>query len=253
MKYRFLAIIALGQLIASLLANAELVQSSTSVNLTFRHCIAGETVCDSIGATQAGSYGGLPGDLAAQASQDEPAFGASRGSAELTEAPGAAELSASATSVPATRNGANSVMLQRYTNTGATAEMLTFGANLTYDQTVPAENASFPRGGPASSGTFAELGIFTMRGDYFEVGTTAEENFSALLSDPDPGIEFADLGFDSAGPASNVTASGTTALSKTVTVNRGDSVWLWALLQSFAANGAAVNASLSTKLESTSD
>ena len=92
-----------------------------------------------------------------------------------------------------------------------------------------------------------------MDGDSYEVGTTAEENFSALLSDPDPGIGFTDLGFASTGPTSNVTESGTTELSNTVTVNPGDSIWMWALLQSLAANGAAVNASLNSKLVSTSD
>ena len=79
MKYRFLAIFALGQLIAPLLANAELVRSSTSVLLTFRQCVSGETVCDSIGPMQTSLYDGLPGDVAAQASQDEPEFGASEG------------------------------------------------------------------------------------------------------------------------------------------------------------------------------
>ncbi len=251
MNNKLLLILAVSLLTGPLAADADPVQSSTSVFLTFRHCVSGETVCDSIAPVEAGSYGGLPGEPAAITSHADPTYGEASGSAQLTGAPGAAEMSASVSSLPDTRNGGNSFILQRYTNTGASAETLTFGGTLTYDQTVPAENAGFPADGGAHTGAVVELGIFTSNVDSLEAGTTAEENNAALMSDPDPGIEITELEFVSTGPVSNVTGTGTTELSTTVTVNPGESIWLWVALQNFAANGAVANASLDTHLEST--
>jgi len=251
MNNKFLMIFAVSLLTGPLVANAELVKSSTSVFLTFRHCVAGETVCDSIGPYEASSYGGLPGAPAAITSHADPTYGEASGSAQLTGAPGAAELSANATSLPAMRNGANSVTLQRYTNKGANAETLTFAATLTYNQTIPAENAAFPAGSSARSGANAEIYIFSMDADFLEAGTTAEENTTALMEEPDPSITTTELGSASTEPSSNVTESGTATLSSTVTVEPGDSIWLWAILQSLVANGADVSATLDTKLEST--
>ena len=251
MNNKFLMIFAVVLLAGPLAVNAELVKSTTGVMLTFRHCVAGETVCDSIGPYEAASYGGLPGAPAAITSHADPTFGEASGSAQLTGAPGAAELSANATSLPAMRNGANSVTLQRYTNKGANAEMLTFAATLTYTQTIPAENAAFPAGSPARSGANAEIYIFSMDADFLEAGTTAEENITALMEEPDPSITTTELGSASTEPSTNVTESGTTTLSSTVTVEPGDSIWLWVILQSLAANGADVSATLDTKLEST--
>ncbi len=227
------------------------VQSSTSVYLTFRHCVSGETVCDSIAPVEAGSYGGLPGEPAAITSHADPTYGEASGSAQLTGAPGAAKLSANATSLPTTRNGSNCVILQRYTNKGANAETLTFGATLTYKQTIPAENTGFPADSPARSGAYAEFVIFSMDADSVEAGTTAEENGTLLMEGPDPSIITAELEFAGTAPLSNVTESGTETLSSTVTVEPGDSIWLWVVLQSLAANGAEVSATLDTKLEST--
>ncbi len=121
MNNKFLLILAVVLLAGPLAANADRVQSSTSVFLTFRHCVAGETVCDSIAPVEAGSYGGLPGEPAAITSHADPTYGEASGSAQLTGARGAAELSANATSLPATRNGAKSITLQRYTNESANA------------------------------------------------------------------------------------------------------------------------------------
>ncbi|MFT5140089.1 MAG: hypothetical protein ACI9CB_001749, partial [Rhodothermales bacterium] len=44
----------------------------------------------------------------------------------------------------------------------------------------------------------------------------------------------------------NVTGAGTSVLSGTVTIAPGDSVWLFAVLQSLGANGAEITGSLST-------
>jgi len=250
MKNKFLVVLAVGLLTGPLAANADPVQFTTGVFLTFRHCVSGETVCDSIAPVEAGSYGGLPGESAAITSHTDPTFGEASGSAQLTGAPGAAELSANATSLPATRNGANSITLQRYTNESANAQKLTVGATLTYNQTIPAENAIFPAGSPARSGAHAEIFIFSVNADSLEAGTTAEENNTLLLEGPDPSITTTELASAGTEPSSNVTESGTTTLSSTVTVEPGDSIWLWTILQSLAANGAVVSATLDTKLES---
>jgi len=252
MNNKFPAILALGLLTGPLTAHADLVQSATGAIATFRQCVSGETACDSVGPSLVSTYGGMPGDLTAQASQADPRYGPSEGSAQITAAPGVAELSASATSLPGTRNGGNSVMLQRYTNTRARAETLSFGITLTYDQSVPAENARFPLEGGAHSGAAAEIAIFTLTADSFDVGTTAEENITALMSEPGPDIGFEELKFASTGPISNVTGSGTTEIAETVTVEPGDSICLWAILQCLAANGAVVNAAVETNLDSMS-
>jgi len=250
MKNKLPAILALGLLTGPLTADADLVQSSTSALATFRQCVSGETACDSVGPTLIQSYGGLPGEPTASTSQMDPEYGASEGSVHLQGAPGAAELSASATSLPGTRNGGNSVLLQRYTNASTSAETLTFGISLTYDQTVPAENAGFPQAGSAQSGAVAEIAIFTMTADSLDAGTTAEENNTALMSEPDWDSGIAELKFAGTGPVSHVTGSGTAEIAETVTVEAGDSIWLWAILQSLAANGAVVNASADTNLDS---
>jgi hypothetical protein len=72
MHNKFLLILAVWLLTGPVAANAELVQSSTSVYLTFRHCVSGETVCDSIVPVEVGRYGGLPGEPAAITSHADP-------------------------------------------------------------------------------------------------------------------------------------------------------------------------------------
>ena len=203
MMNRLPAILALGLLIGPLPADADLVQSAAGAIATIRQCVSGATVCDSTGPPLASTYAGLPGDLTAQASQADPRYGSSEGSAQITAAPGIAEFSASAKSLSAARNGGNSIMLQRYTNTSASAETLTFGIAMTYDQTVPSENASFPKEGGTHSGAAAEIAIFTCNAGSYDVGTTAEELIDALMSEPDPDIGFEDLDFATTGPIAN--------------------------------------------------
>lgn len=249
MKNKFLPILGVCLLAGPLVAGAELVESTTGVMLTFRPCISGATVCDSIGPSQLSRYGGLPGNLSATARHVESKYGEASGTATLTGPPGAAQMSASSASLPATRNGANSVMFQRYTNISAHGQTLTFSATLNYDQMVPAANADFPANGHARSGTYAEIIIFSIDTDALEAGTTAEENFSLLMEGPDPSITSRELGSAGTEPSSNVTETGTKTISSTATVEPGDSVWLLAILQSLAANGAKVSATLDTKSE----
>lgn len=131
MKNTFLASCVIGLLLLPAVANATLVQSSSAVFTTFRDCLSNAnppppdpTPCDSVTSTVTGTFGGDPGDLTATASQTNPAYGMASGSAALSGVAGAPVLSAQATSLggtvadPGTRNGANSVALQRYTYTG---------------------------------------------------------------------------------------------------------------------------------------
>lgn len=241
MKNYLLAILTLALLSGA--AVAKTIQSTTGVQLTFRQCIKGETACDSLSRVQARKFAGLPGDQEARARQQDSAYGVSEGSAKLTGAPGGSEMTASISSLPGTRNGGNTFMVQRYTNTGEQAESLTFSGTLNYDQTVPAENAAFPTDKGVDSTAVAELEIFTLNIDAIDPGTTAADNNNFELPD--------DVGYKSLKNASvmgggNVTGTGTRMLSGTVKLEPGDSIWLFAILQSLGANGAQVNASLST-------
>jgi len=115
---------------------------------------------------------------------------------------------------------------------------------------VPAANADFPANGPARSGAYAEIVILWIDADALEAGTTAEENIALLMEGPEPGITSRELGYAGTEPSSNVTETGTKTISSTATVEPGDSVWLLAILQSLAANGAKVSATLDTTFES---
>ena len=122
-------------------AAAVQVQSTTSVLLTFRQCMEGETACDSISGIKFKSLGGLPGATDAQASHEDAEYGTANGNANL--AGGNTQMNASINSLPGARNGANVFILERYENSSEHAQKLTLDATLTFDQTVPAENADF--------------------------------------------------------------------------------------------------------------
>ncbi len=251
MKNKLLTVLAVGLLAGPMTANAVLIQSSSSVYVTFRDCtttapIPGATACDGISGIVTGTFAGDPGDLAAAASQTDPAYGTASGSVALSGVAGAPVLSAHADSLggtvdaPGTRNSTNSVALQRYTYTGASTVTRTFGGSFGYEQYVPAENAAFPFAAGTGSGVFASLEIFTLSGDFFDVGTTAADNFFALLGGYASAPGYASLGTDSY--QDNLTnAAGTGSLGVTLTLNPNDSFWIVTWLQTPAANGAWVN------------
>ena len=248
MKNKILAILVVALMGLPVVAIAEPIQFGTANILTFRECTAGETTCDSFGPMLSATWGGIPGELLSEVSQADVAYGEAYGSAVLTEKPGVAEMKAIAVSLPATRNGSSSVVLQRYTNASESAETLTFEAELTYTQEVPAENAGFPEDAHMGSGASAEIVIFTMDIDAIETGPTTAEVYSALSFEQEPaGLK--DLDAARVGPNSNETGEGTSTLSATTIVEPGDSVWLWAILQGIVVNGATVNASLTTNLK----
>lgn len=160
---------------------------------------------------------------------------------------GAASHTGNATSLAGTRTNSNTYALQRYTYAGASAAMLTFSGTLTFNQTVPAENAGFPNNPSAVySGAFAALEIFTLSGSSLDAGITDQDNFNTLLAGYSLAPGYVRLGYTDSGGLSNVTGNGMIDIWLSLLVNPGDSIWLWSALQTPSVNGAVVDASFVT-------
>lgn len=250
MKNLILTLLAITLSGSPFAANAVTVESSTSVYLTFRECVSGKTVCDSISRSKATVLGGLPGDQKASASKEEPALGTSSGRVTLTKVLGESKHIGKVRSLPGARNGGNSLSLQKYTNSSSTTEMVTFEGVLTFEQTVPEENADFPANGASMSGAGAELGIIQFNVDAIEAGITDEDNFEILMEGPklDDDVVVNELGFDRTGDLTNISESGSKTASVEAIVNPGDTIWLWVIVQNLSANGAEVTSSFITEL-----
>ena len=252
MNYKYLFILFLVFLVGSNAVIAVPVQSTTSVYVSLRKCVAGETACDSIERTHSNAIGGLPGSTDARASQKDPAYGESTGSSQLTGEPGAARLTAVVKTMPGARNGSSNITLQRYTNMSETIQTLIFDGTLIFDQTIPEENAEFPPDGGGQSGVVVEMELFSSKLDSFEAGNTAEENWAAFnTEEPDENQMLANATTD--GMVMIVTGQGTKALTMSIELKPGDSIWMFGLLQVIAANGAVVDASLDTRLTLATD
>ena len=227
-------------LAAAMLAAADshalLINYGTAEEITFRNCVAGNSGCDDVSAPVAFVYGGIPGAAFSAATNTLAGYGTVTGSVALSGTIGAPTLSASATSTPGTRQNTNSVALQSYTYTGTVATTRTFGGTLTYSQTVTGNYPFFVFGGVA-----ATIDLFTLPASMVDVGATPESNFTALF-DPFDFPGYSDLGL---GQYLNTTstASGTGAVGVTVTLTPGETVWVWALLQTPATNGGVEDAS----------
>lgn len=247
MKNSCLFILSVTILLAPAAGQAVTVQSTTSAFVSLRNCIAGKSICDSIGPSHGSAVGGVPGGAHAQANLNDPEFGETAGSAELSGEPGTAELTANVTSLPTKRNASSSFVLKRYTNTSKGTQALTVSGDLTYDQTVPEENSTFPADGDGRSGTFVEMELFSLEIDSIEAGTSAEDNFGILDGEPPPGYRSLDHA-KTDGIIADSTGQGNENLSMSVVLQPGDSVWLFAVMQAIAANGAVVEAKLDTKL-----
>lgn len=242
------AVLAAAILVVSLAAHAERVQSATAVYLTFRTCQSGVTACDSFGRYERHAEGGQRGEPTAHAELVDAAYGEASGDVRASGIPGAAEIKAGVTSLPSVRNGSTNILVQRYTNTSAHAETLTLSAALSYTQTVPAENAAFPADSRAYSGPSLEMQIFTIDDEFIEVGTTVDDNFAVLIGEVGPPAGYAVLKEGATAPSSNETGEGAEELALRAVLQPGDSVWFMLLLQVFAANGAVVDAGLTTHL-----
>lgn len=215
------------------------VQTSTSVLVSNRDCIAGATsICDGFTAILNQSVDGLPGALSAGTNLSSAKYGTVDSSIALSGVAGAPIIKARSVSGAATRVSTNAIALQRYTYTGTTTATRTFGGTLTYSNSIPAANANFA----INSGVFAAIRLFTLPMAGVEVGATAESQFFALFGRPwdTPGGTLLGEAFYS-DYANNPAGSG--SLGVTVTVNPGDSFFVSALLQTPSVNGAIIDAS----------
>ncbi len=222
-------------------ALAALVNFGTAEGVTARDCIAGEwTQCDSLSKPSIFVYGGTPGGASSTASFDNPDYGSAFGSVSLSGVVGAPVLRTKAASKSGKRVNTNSVALQRYVYSGSEQVERTFGGVLTYRQYLTEEAT-------VDNGVYALLYIFKTATDVVDVGDTSASNFDALLGflkwafENDSG--FKELGWDEFFDSRLDVPDGLEELSVTVTLNPGDAIWVYALLQTPAANGSLVDAS----------
>lgn len=244
MKYQWVITLAISLMPISMTAHAVEIESSTSVYLTFRDCIAGETVCDEISAPTARVVEGLPGNQHSTAEHAVASKGRAVGEVKLTDT--GSEHSASTSSEPGSRNGSNTSTVQKFTNSGDVPVTLTVSGNLNYQLQVPEENAGLEKLGQSSAS--AEFWILQMNIESFEAGTTAEDNLNVLMDGPE-GAEFTDLGGVKIGPTTNVSETGSGSESLTATIGPGETAWIWTIMQALVANGAEVSASLNIQLD----
>ncbi len=239
-------------LAAPLLAHAVAITAGTSEYVTFRDCIPGATACDSISPIVSSQYGGNPGAYSSAATQSVGGYGSASGSVSFSGVIGAPVLHASASSEAGKRANTNSVAVQSYTYTGATSTTRTFGGTLTYDQSL---TGVYPD--TAATGVYALIDAFTLTASAIDAGTDAESNFDALFGETfatDPTYGYADLGQNTFSDSVSRTG-GTANLGVTVTLDPGETVWLYVLLQTPAVNGSVIDAShtLVTGWDNTTD
>ena len=234
-------------LAASFVAQAATIESSTSVYLTLRECVAGESPCDSVTPQVSTIIEGLPGNTESNAAHQDPSYGKVKGGAKLTGDAGGSEHNSHTVSLPGTRNGSNTVTLQKYTNDGSIAQDLVYAGTLTYEQTVPEDNAGISKESGGQTTANAMLFAFRLDVDAIEAGTTAEDNYKILTDGPEEEAAFTDLGQDE-GSSAHESGTGTIDVSISLTVKPGESVWFWAMTQALAANGGEVSSSFVTRL-----
>jgi hypothetical protein len=237
MKSRILRLLAVGLLAGPMTAQATWVDYGTSELVTVRDCIAGLSGCDSlVRQPVAMVYGGLPGDATSAATVSLTGYGAAAGIVSLSGTIGAPILHTSASSDQGKRVSTNSIALQSYTYTGNSPDTRIFGGTLNYSQTI---TGSYPAA--AAGGINAAIAVFTLPIAMIDVGDTAESNFDALFNVFGlPG--YVDLGHDQY-IDQITTADGLHTLGVAVTLDPGDTVWVWATVQTPAPNGSIVDAS----------
>ncbi|HKE96851.1 MAG TPA: PEP-CTERM sorting domain-containing protein [Povalibacter sp.] len=235
-----------GLLIALLIfpavAGAIPVQSSTGTFVTMRDCVGPAGNCSLLSPIVSSAYGGSPGEAFAGASLVSPIYGTATASSALSGAIGAPILRIATESEDGRRVNTNTFALQRYVYTGTTATTRTFGGTLSYSQLITDPNN--PSYGTAASGINAELRVFSTAGAFAEAGTTAQSNNDLLFafSHSDGAADFSLLGEDLFNDQLSNPA-GLATFSISVALNPGDAVWVWAFLQTPAADGSFVDAS----------
>jgi PEP-CTERM motif len=125
--------------------------------------------------------------------------------------------------------------------TGATATTRNFGGTLSYEQSITDPN-NYLYGG-AASGVFAELRVFTTTGAFAEAGSTAQTNNDFLyeFAHNDGAADFSLFGESYFNDLFN-NPSGLASFIIPVALNPGDALWVWAFVQTPAADGSVVDA-----------
>lgn len=235
---RKIAVLAAAALmVGPMTAHALLINYGTGEGVTSRNCIVGVTACDDLSGLVDEAFGGFPGAATSAVSTTFPGYGTATGSVSLSGVIGAPILRASVTSDAGARVNTNSVALQSYTYTGTAPTTRTFGGTITYSQTL-VEGLGLT--GFNVDGINAGIALFTLPSATVDVGSTPESNLFALLGESFPGLF--DLGFSSYNDL-NSTTGGTGTVGVTVTLNPGETVWVFALLQTPAADGSSIDAS----------
>jgi hypothetical protein len=234
------------------------VIAATSSEVTTRNCIAGASGCDSISRIVQSVVDGAPGNPTTASSAVLSQLGyQATASANLNAPPDAngvvsPVLNTVATSTAGTREAAEAWALQSYTYTGAAATQTTFGGTVTYSQSI---NGSYPQD-ITGSGTAIGLEVFTLApGQLFSTGTSPIDNDAALAdafaanTPVDDGIlqtNFTALGADFASDSAS-NAAGSLHAGVTVNLVPNETVWIVALLESFAPNGSTVDPTFKTQ------
>lgn len=242
MKSWVAGLVASGIVIVPTGANAIEVQASTGNYVTARDCSGpAGAVCSSLGSIVFSEYGGAPGALSATASITSAEFGTASSDTALSGEIGAPILRTYASSEAGERVNTNSFALQRYTYTGTEATTRTFGGVLDYSQTITDPNNSAY--GIRASGVNVGIVVFTTSDAFVEAGTTAESNYNNIMNFAFGAASgYSLLGEDWYNDLSDA-AVGSATLGVSLDLNPGESVWVWAFLQTPAADGSVVDAS----------
>ena len=236
-------LLAVGLLAGPIVANAVEVQTTTGNYVTFRDCIPTSAgACGYLSPIVYGEYGGEPGALTASANITSGTYGTATSDTSLSGEIGAPVLMTSAYAEAGARVNTNSFALQRYTYTGTEATTRTFGGTLDYVQSITdPNNANYDPGYHA--GVNVGLVVFTSLDEFVEAGSTAESNYwNTYYFANGAATGYSALGDDWFHDYFDA-AAGTATLGVTVNLNPGDSVWVWAFLQTPAYDGSYVDAS----------
>jgi hypothetical protein len=241
----FVATVVLG---APILAGAVEVQSTTSTFLSFRDCIAGENVCDRFERPAHVVVDGLPGSTHSRGDFEDPEFGSGSASARLTDKPGGSVLHARVSSSPGKRNGASALSLRKYVNEADEPVTVEVVADASWKQSVPEANAAMPTDSHGSSGASVHLVINQLGIVSVDAGDSVEDNFHLLLHGPPEAAGVTAVGERDWGSPSNVSDQGQEQGSLRVSLGSGEHIWVLAVLQSIAVDGADVTADMNTEI-----
>lgn len=242
MKSRTLALLAVGLVSGPIQSFAVAIDSTVTIRVTVRPCTSGATPCDTAGFVFESEEIAQPGDGAVSATVSSPTWGTTTSSAQLSGVAGAPIIRTYVASEPGYRLSTNTGALQRYTYTGAESVIRTFGATLTYSQSVPDWNLECPEPILCRSGITAIIEAFTTTDDFLFSGETARDNFDTVFYKYEYAPGFTRLGqsiFHDWADAVDAVANPSISLQ----LNPGDSFWVRVFLQTPAASGAIIDSS----------